>query len=222
MALAELGRVSWQRWSGSPRPGRFSFYLQNFADYNATYGSLGAVMGLMMWTWISVIILLVGAEINAEMEHQTMRDSTTGLPLPMGMRGATVADTIGPTLKEAKTRAEIEADKPNGPFAAQLAMRLTVVLGLAMLVGQFARTSRPPASRTGPLCARCAPAGRTRPPPAAGRDAARSGAARRQGNGCRCAAPVAGGALEADLVGGCLQAQTKAAPAADSSASFAR
>ena len=53
----------------------FSFYLQNFADYNATYGSLGAVVGLMMWTWISVIIVIVGAAVNAEMEHQTARDS---------------------------------------------------------------------------------------------------------------------------------------------------
>ena len=122
----------------------FSFYLQNFADYNATYGTLGAVMGFMIWAWLSVIILLVGAEFNAEMEHQTMRDSTTGLPLPMGMRGATVADTIGPTLKEAKTRAEIEADKPNGPFAAQLAMRLTVVLALAMLVGQLRKDKPAP------------------------------------------------------------------------------
>ena len=73
----------------------FSFYLQNFADYNATYGSLGAVVGLMMWTWISVIILIVGAAVNAEMEHQTAIDSTTGAPLPMGMRGAYVADTLG-------------------------------------------------------------------------------------------------------------------------------
>jgi membrane protein len=73
----------------------FSFYLRNFADYNATYGSLGAVVGLMMWTWISVIIVIVGAAINAEMEHQTARDSTTGAPLPMGKRGAFVADTLG-------------------------------------------------------------------------------------------------------------------------------
>ena len=73
----------------------FSFYLQNFADYNATYGSLGAVVGLMMWTWISVIIVIVGAAVNAEMEHQTARDSTTGPPLPMGERGAFVADTLG-------------------------------------------------------------------------------------------------------------------------------
>jgi membrane protein len=72
----------------------FSFYLQNFANYNATYGSLGAVIGLMMWTWISVIILIVGAEINAEMERQTARDSTVGPPKPMGERGAVVADTV--------------------------------------------------------------------------------------------------------------------------------
>ncbi|WP_214472986.1 YihY/virulence factor BrkB family protein [Mesorhizobium sp. dw_380] len=73
----------------------FSFYLQHFANYNATYGSLGAVVGLMMWTWISVIILIAGAAINAEMEHQTAIDSTTGAPLPMGKRGAVVADTLG-------------------------------------------------------------------------------------------------------------------------------
>ena len=73
----------------------FSYYLQNFADYNATYGSLGAIIGMMTWTWISVIILIVGAKINAETEHQTARDSTIGEPKPMGRRGAVVADTIG-------------------------------------------------------------------------------------------------------------------------------
>lgn len=75
----------------------FSFYLQHFANYNATYGSLGAVVGLMMWTWISVIILIAGAGINAEMEHQTACDSTTGPAVPMGERGAVVADTLGKT-----------------------------------------------------------------------------------------------------------------------------
>ena len=72
----------------------FTFYLENFANYNATYGTLGALIGLMVWVWISVIILIVGAELNAELEHQTLRDSTTGAPLPMGQRGAFVADTI--------------------------------------------------------------------------------------------------------------------------------
>jgi membrane protein len=78
----------------------FSYYLQNFADYNATYGTLGAVVGFMVWTWISVIILLAGAELNAEMEHQTERDSTTGPPKPMGQRGAVMADTLGKAADE--------------------------------------------------------------------------------------------------------------------------
>ncbi len=73
----------------------FSFYLQNFADYNATYGSLGAAVGFMMWIWISVLIVLIGAELNSEMEHQTARDTTTGRPRPMGERGAVVADRLG-------------------------------------------------------------------------------------------------------------------------------
>ena len=74
----------------------FSYYLANFADYNATYGSLGAVIGLMMWMWLSAIVILVGAEINAEMEHQTARDSTDGaIEKPLGARGAAMADTVG-------------------------------------------------------------------------------------------------------------------------------
>lgn len=73
----------------------FSYYIENFANYNATYGTLGALIGFMVWTWMSVIILIVGAEINAELEHQTTIDSTTGHPKPMGERGAYVADTVG-------------------------------------------------------------------------------------------------------------------------------
>ena len=74
----------------------FSWYLANFANYNATYGSLGAVVGLMMWMWFSTIVVLVGAELNAEIEHQTSRDSTVGPEKPLGVRGAVVADTVGP------------------------------------------------------------------------------------------------------------------------------
>lgn len=80
--------------------GSFTFYLANFADYNATYGALGAVAGLMVWIWISVIILILGAELNAELEHQTAVDTTTGKPQPMGARGAVVADTIGKASDE--------------------------------------------------------------------------------------------------------------------------
>ena len=73
----------------------FSFYFTNFGNYNVTYGALGTLIGFMVWTWISVIILIVGAEINAELEHQTARDTTTGAPQPIGERGAYVADTVG-------------------------------------------------------------------------------------------------------------------------------
>ncbi|MFK0276261.1 YihY/virulence factor BrkB family protein [Ensifer sp. NPDC090286] len=73
----------------------FSFYLENFANYNATYGALGALAGFMMWVWISTVILIIGALLNAELEHQTAVDTTTGKPLPMGERGAYVADTLG-------------------------------------------------------------------------------------------------------------------------------
>jgi membrane protein len=74
----------------------FSFYAANFGNFNATYGSLGAVIGFMTWMWISAITVLIGAELNAEMEHQTARDTTTGHSKPLGARGARMADTVGP------------------------------------------------------------------------------------------------------------------------------
>jgi len=74
----------------------FSWYAANFGSYNKTYGSLGAVAGFMTWLWISAIVILVGAELDAEMEHQTARDTTSGPPKPMGRRSAWVADTVGP------------------------------------------------------------------------------------------------------------------------------
>ncbi len=73
----------------------FSFYLANFGDYNATYGTLGAIIGFMMWMYISAFILVAGAELNAEIEHQTAVDTTVGPDKPMGERGAYVADTLG-------------------------------------------------------------------------------------------------------------------------------
>jgi len=73
----------------------FSWYVANFGTYNETYGSLGAVIGFMTWIWISSTIVLLGGEINAELEHQTGRDTTTGPPLPMGARRARMADTVG-------------------------------------------------------------------------------------------------------------------------------
>jgi membrane protein len=75
----------------------FSWYLGNFANYNATYGALGAVVGMMMWMWLSAIVVLVGAALNSEIEHQTARDTTVGPEKPLGARGAVMADTVGPS-----------------------------------------------------------------------------------------------------------------------------
>jgi membrane protein len=72
-----------------------SYYFANFANYNATYGSLGAAIGTMMWMWMSAIVVLFGAELNSEIEHQTARDTTVGTEKPLGARGATMADTVG-------------------------------------------------------------------------------------------------------------------------------
>jgi membrane protein len=73
----------------------FSFYAAHFGTFNETYGSLGAVIGFMTWLWISAIAILLGAELNAEMEHQTVRDTTIGKRKPLGARGAKMADTVG-------------------------------------------------------------------------------------------------------------------------------
>jgi membrane protein len=75
----------------------FSFYLEHFANYDVTYGTLGALIGFLVWIWLSTLILIVGGELNAELEHQTSKDTTTGPALPMGARGAYVADTLGET-----------------------------------------------------------------------------------------------------------------------------
>ena len=89
----------------------FSLYVTNFAHYDKTYGSLGAVIGFMSWIWISTIAVLFGAELNSEIEHQTAVDTTTGAPVPMGARGAKMADTIGPARPK-------KAAKPQGQPAA--------------------------------------------------------------------------------------------------------
>ena len=72
----------------------FSFYATNFGSYNETYGAMGAVVILMFWLLITALCVLIGAEINAELEHQTAHDSTVGRAEPLGHRGAYVADTV--------------------------------------------------------------------------------------------------------------------------------
>ncbi len=92
-------RWQWVSWGGASAAVfwiiaslGFSFYVANFGNYNKTYGSLGAVVGFMTWIWISSMVVLMGAELNAELEQQTDRDSTIGPEKPKGARGAFKAD----------------------------------------------------------------------------------------------------------------------------------
>ena len=73
----------------------FSWYVATFDTYNKIYGSLGAGVGFMIWLWISAVVVLLGGELNAQMEHQTARDTTEGGSKPLGSRGAMMADHVG-------------------------------------------------------------------------------------------------------------------------------
>lgn len=73
----------------------FGFYVANFGSYNESFGSLAGAIVLLMWLWISAFIVMLGAELNAELEAQTRRDTTTGPDQPMGERGARKADHLG-------------------------------------------------------------------------------------------------------------------------------
>lgn len=75
-----------------------SVYIDSFGSFNATYGALGAIAALLLWFFVSAYAILLGAELNAELEHQTEIDTTVGPPRPIGKRAATVADQVGPTL----------------------------------------------------------------------------------------------------------------------------
>ncbi|WP_312082742.1 YihY/virulence factor BrkB family protein [Brevundimonas sp.] len=85
-----LAAVAWVAMSAA-----FTVYVSNFGNYDESYGALGAAVGFMTWTWLSSMVFLMGAELNAEIEHQTTRDTTTGAPRPLGARGAVMADTVG-------------------------------------------------------------------------------------------------------------------------------
>jgi membrane protein len=112
----EKARWQWISWGSSVSAilwllasAAFSFYAANFASYNETYGSMGAVVALMTWIWLSAYIIIAGAELNAELEHQTAEDTTTGRDQPLGVRGARMADTVGPARSDTTQQRE---DRP--------------------------------------------------------------------------------------------------------------
>ncbi len=72
----------------------FTLYVNDIANYDATYGPLSTVVAVMMWFWVTFYAVLLGAELNSELELQTTRDSTEGPPRPLGRRGAYVADHV--------------------------------------------------------------------------------------------------------------------------------
>jgi len=80
----------------------FSIYTANFGKYNETYGSLGAVVIVMLWLLLTAFAVIVGAELNSEVERQTREDTTTGPERRMGRRDAFAADTLGPSADEVR------------------------------------------------------------------------------------------------------------------------
>jgi membrane protein len=103
----ELARWRWVTWgsvvaatlwvTGSLL---FAFYLRTFGSYAKMYGALGGVVVLLLWLYLSSFFVVLGAEINAEMERQTKQDTTEGAEVPMGQRGAHAADSVGPSAAE--------------------------------------------------------------------------------------------------------------------------
>lgn len=92
----------------------FSIFVASFGRYNATYGSLSAVIVLLIWFWLTAYVVILGAELNAEMERQTSSDTTRGPDRPAGERGAVVADftTRAPQVDPAKIGG-VDAQNPN-------------------------------------------------------------------------------------------------------------
>jgi membrane protein len=108
--------------------GLFSLYAANFGEYEDTYGALGGVVVVMLWLFLTAYVIVLGAELNAETERQTRRDTTTGRHRPLGARDAEAADTVGPTAEQVK------AGRPAGADMADSAAR------------EVARSAGPPES----------------------------------------------------------------------------
>lgn len=88
----------------------FGLYASRFGNYGATYGSLGAIVVLLTWLYLSAYVLLFGGELNSELEHQTARDTTAGPERPLGQRGAWAADHVADDC-ERERRPAVDADR---------------------------------------------------------------------------------------------------------------
>ena len=101
----------------------FGFWITRVTDYGATYGSLGAIVALLTWMYLSAYVFVFGAELNSEVEHQTAHDSTTGAPEPLGQRGAWSADHVarsnanGASKQEAAEGPTMAEASPGSPTA---------------------------------------------------------------------------------------------------------
>jgi membrane protein len=74
----------------------FSFYIENFGNYDATFGTIATAVVMMMYLYISATVFVLGALLNAQLEYETAADTTVGSVDPMGKRGAVVADNLPP------------------------------------------------------------------------------------------------------------------------------
>jgi membrane protein len=90
--------------------GAFSLYTANFGKYDETYGSLGAIVVVMLWLFLTAYVVVLGAELNAEAERQTTRDTTEGPREPLGERDAHAADTVGPSAPAITAGTDPDAD----------------------------------------------------------------------------------------------------------------
>lgn len=128
----------------------FSWYAANFGSYNATYGSLGALIGFMTWIWLTSTLLIVGAELNSELEHQISTDSTTGAERPLGSRGAIMADSVAgidetardETVNGAARRRGRAQGRREGAAIGSLAVAVPAALLLTFLQRRAERSGR--------------------------------------------------------------------------------
>lgn len=111
----------------------FGLYVSHFAGYNATYGALGAVVSFLMWLYVTAFVVLLGAELNAEIERQTAQDTTTGPETQMGERGATMADTTaaGGETPAKLDKADAALATDGVPVPGKPSLAAPVVAGIA-------------------------------------------------------------------------------------------